>query len=134
MRNGISESILNSTYVNFLFLCVCVCTADNVMNGVFLEVSNAEVPVCVSFECITDSGEMVVLAHHIGDDDGDGDDDTEKLSAYNLNATNNCVTSLAIGSYSVGVFMVKNDRTLVAPPTHLTSSSASTLTFCTPGK
>ena len=114
-------------------VCVCVCTADNVMNGVFLEVSNTEVPVCVSFECITNNSEMVVLAHHIDDGDGDGDDESEKLSAYNLDTTNNCVT-LDVGSYSVGVFMVKNDRTLVPPPTRLTSSSASTLTFCPPGK
>ena len=117
---------------------MCVCTAGNVVNGTILEITKMTVPVCVSFECITDNSEMVILAHHIGDDDGDGDDDTEKLSAYHLGITNDCFRPLATGNYSVSVFIVTNDGTLVAPPTHPTiSKSFSTSTtpaFCGPGK
>jgi len=116
---------------------VCVSTVDNAVDGVFLEVSNTEVPMCVSFECITDSGEMVVLAHHIGDDDGDGDDVSEKLSAYYLSSNDSCFTVLTTGSYVVGVF-TRMENNLVPPTTGFTisetfSASPSSV-FCAPGK
>ena len=113
-------------------MCVCVCTADNVVNGIFLEVTNTQVPVCVSFECLTYNSGILVIAHHIDDDDGDG---SEKLSAYYLNSTNNCFTALPRGSYIVGVFIQIEDDTL-APTTGLTISErfSASLTFCPPGK
>ena len=113
-------------------------SVDNAVDGVFLEVSNTEVPMCVSFECITDSGEMVVLAHHISDDDGDGDDESEKLSAYYLSSNDSCFTVLTTGSYVVGVFTRMENNTLVPPTTGFTISerfSASpSPVFCAPGK
>ena len=76
--------------IQFFFVCVCVCvyvycTADNVVDGIVLEVTSTQVPVCVSFKCITDNSGILVIAHHIGDNDGDGgdrDDESEKLFAY----------------------------------------------------
>ena len=117
---------------------VCVCTADNIVDGIFLEVTNTQVPVCVSFECINGNSEMVVLAHLIGDGDDDGDDESEKLSAYYLNSTNNCFTALTTGSYVVGVFTRMGNNTLV-PPTNgfiisQRFSAPPTPVFCAPGK
>ena len=117
---------------------MCVCTDDNVVNGTFLEVTKTTVPVCVSFGCINDNSEMVVLAHHIGDDDGDGDDDSEKLSAYYLSSTNSCFTGLPTGSYIIGVFIRMEANTLVAPTTVPTISERFSASpnpaFCPPGK
>ena len=75
------------------------------MHGKLLKVTNTQMPVCVSFKCINDNNGILVMAHHIGDDDGDGDDESEKLFAYYLSSTNSCFTALTAGSYIVGVFI-----------------------------
>ena len=86
------------------------------VNGTFLQVpdiANAEVKLCVSFQSSTTSDRIIVLAHHI--------DNTEKLSAYFLNATN-CTAAPAPGDYVVGVFAQSHDSTLKVPATSPTIS------------
>ena len=111
-----------------IFLCVFTANQLISVNGTFVKVKSTEIQVCVSFDCITSNKRMVVLAHHVDDDD------QEELSAY----TSNCFTAPAAGNYMVGVFTQNGDNSLEAPGTFPTISNQfsapPTPAFCTPGR
>ena len=89
---------------------------DVSVNGTFLQVpdiANTEVKLCVSFQSSTSSDRIIVLAHHIND--------TEKLSAYLLNATN-CTAAPPPGVYVIGVLTQNGDNALKPPATPHTIS------------
>ena len=111
-----------------------MCAADEVVsvNGTPLEVTNPEVPLCVSFDCNSINSEIVVLVHRIDDDDN------EELSAYHLILnTSNCFTAPAPGRYVVGIFAQNDDNILEVPTTLPTISTVLSIpptpALCAPG-
>ena len=114
-----------------------MCAADDIVsvNGTFVEVTSTQVSVCVFFDCINSNNGIVVLAHHVDDDD------YEELSAYHLALnTTNCFVAPAPGHYNVGVFTRNHNNILevpTMPPTITIDNVLSippTPPLCAPGK